>query len=743
MSQNNLIICNPEGKLIESGKCIIYNEKRDSIGAVNIGSNGSIVLPDSKINYIEIESSGYAPKLLKISSLPSDTVFLQPAVSLDEVVITPDKVKELGNHTSYRLSMEDMDRDTNLFQALNLIPHLTILPTGGYYYEGNSNILFLINGVEASTSELKSISKEDIANVDVYKNPSARFVSRNISTVIDIRLKSNITGGNAALNINQAFYPLKGYNSAAFFYNYKRSRFSVQYNGENRHYKKARFHDNLRYEFDGVTYEKNKRGEDSKTDNDNNNLNLSFQNNKTQSYLYNVQVGIGWDREKQDMHQTVTTNSDKFDAINFLKTNFTKYNIANYFEKQIGENTKYGTIYANVNYQHFDTRYISSYEEFAPDNVQNLVRSHSAYKTRLDGIFSEIQYVFPETKVGYFSISAYDSYKHSKYIDSTSPIYQTTNYAGATASWFGYWKTFQWDMSMGMSYDYISTSSMDKSDSNIVPDPRIRLIWRPLKNLRIQLAYSYSVSNPSIAQLSETNQWLDTKLVYHGNSTLHAGKENELSLLSSYSNKYIQASLRLIYRNSPDRICSQYLLTDKYMLETIVNLDSYNEYSGMLDLNILPLGNDKLTFWNRIILAKVNGKNSQYSWNGNRFQWMSVLSLNLKKWTVSAFYQYPGKGYDGQLILPRAECWSISGYYRPINNLSVGLTWFMPFGKTFSDSQYTIPTAPVYSDRIYDIRDGANYVSLEVSWNFSFGRNKNKARPRFGNGDNDSGILKK
>ena len=179
------------------------------------------------------------------------------------------------------------------------------------------------------------------------------------------------------------------------------------------------------------------------------------------------------------------------------------------------------------------------------------------------------------------------------------------------------------------------------------------------------------------------------------------------------------------------------------MLETVVNLDRYEALTGQFDMTICPLGNNKLTFWNRVILAEVNGKNPQYSWKGHRFQWMSQLALNLDRWSFSAFYQYPGKIADGQLIRPRAECWYVMAYFRPVPDLSVGLKWFMPFGKGFRESEYTVSDAPVYAERGCDIRDGANYVSLLFSWNISFGRNKNRARPQFSNGDNDSGLLHK
>lgn len=179
------------------------------------------------------------------------------------------------------------------------------------------------------------------------------------------------------------------------------------------------------------------------------------------------------------------------------------------------------------------------------------------------------------------------------------------------------------------------------------------------------------------------------------------------------------------------------------MLQTLVNLTKYQEWYSRIDLSVFPLGNRKLVFWNRVNLADVKGENPEYSWNGYRFQWMSNLSLNLDHWTVQLFYQYPGKIVGGQLERPRAQCWYVTVQYRPVTYLSVGLECFMPFGNGFKESEHTVNTAPVYKDTEYKYMDYNNLVSIKLSYNFNFGRNKNKAMPQYDNYDNDSGILRK
>jgi hypothetical protein len=190
-------------------------------------------------------------------------------------------------------------------------------------------------------------------------------------------------------------------------------------------------------------------------------------------------------------------------------------------------------------------------------------------------------------------------------------------------------------------------------------------------------------------------------------------------------------------------LCDHFIKTDNYMLQTIINLDKYFVLSGQLTLSVTPLGNNKFIIWNRVIGAKVHGKGVSYDWNGYRFQWMFMGHLNLNKWSAEIYYQYPGKVAEGQLIRPRAQVWSLTGYYRPIQDLSIGLELWMPFGKHFKDSERTVSSALVYMDNENLIKDWTNMISLKLSWNFSFGKRHNYSGPQFSNGDNDTGILKK
>lgn len=722
--------------------CVGYLDNGDSIASWVSNEKGIIDTGTLKPDHILASHTDFSDKIIFCDKLKAenDVITLSSAVELKEVVVRAADMEEFATHTSYRLSQKDMSRYANVLQSLNLIPNLTVLSNGTVFFEGDSNIKILIDGVDATMQEVQTLSKEDIAKVDVYQTPPLRFMAQGVSAVIDIKLKSKIYGGNGALDVTQAFRPLKGANSAALYYNYAQSRFSVLYSNENTHYKKYRQTEELEYEFGEEHYNKKKRGLDSKNHFDDNNLTFSYQINKPQNFLYNIKAGMAFNQSGGTSLQEVTTPDQSFYATNRLYTDYTKYIIGNYFEKNLGE--RIGTLLANINYQRFSTSYNSAYREFT-DLLPDINNVQSDYKTHLDAIFSEVQYQLPYKKLGQFSIVAFGNYKHSKYVDTINPFFQTSGMLGGSAEWMGMKGSVRWWLTLGMNWYHTASSSLVNSNDLIIPTPNINITWRPSGNTYFTFAYSYSGDKPSIAQLSESDQWLDTKLVYHGNSTLKPSKEHDASIRFGWNMKYLNFSIRNGYNSTSGKICDMYTATDRYMLQTLVNLSVYRQWSSQIDLSVLPLGNSKLVFWNRIILADLKGKNREYSWKGYRFQWMSDLALNLQNWSVDLFYQYPGKIAEGQLERPRAQCWSATVLYRPMTNLSFGLEWFMPFGNGFKESEHTINNAPVYASTEYMIMDRNNMLSIKLSYNFSFGRNKNRATPQYDNFDNDSGLLHK
>lgn len=447
-------------------RCVGYSEGNDSVASWVSGEDGVINIQEPVPHHIVATHANYNDKIIYSSDLGTDNniIVLTPTANLSEVVVTPKDMEEFATHRTYRISKKDMARYATVLESLNVIPNMTVLANGQMFYEGSSDIKILIDGVDASSQELQTLSKDDIASVDVYQTPPLRFISQGVSAVLDIKLKSSLRGGNGAININQAFQSLKGNNNAALYYNFKRSRFSLRYYNNNIHLRKYRQSEVLDYEFGDVRYKKIKEGLDSKYHSDNNNVILSYQVNKPKDFLYNIKAGIDIDRTCNDANQNVKTSTESFLATNMLHTAYNKFIVGNYFEKHFGDNG--GTFMANVNYQHYTTTYNSAYNEQS-NSEWAINDSRSNYKTHLDAVISEIQYELPTNKLGQFSASVFESYKHNKYIDTSFPFYQAVNTLVGAVQWVGMKGNVIWNLSMGAEWLYSISTNLNKTHSLI------------------------------------------------------------------------------------------------------------------------------------------------------------------------------------------------------------------------------------------------------------------------------------
>lgn len=737
-SARELVIVGPTNAPIANAKLIGYSQGLDSVATYMTNGSGTISIDTDSVRNLLAICPGYSEQLYTMGQLQGDTIRLNPNEELQELVVEEQNTTAFSK--TYRLSREAMANYPTVLESLNEIPQVTVFPTGAVFYRGTSNIKLLVDGVEVSINEIQSLSKDDIGKVVVYNVPQGRYLSQGVRAVIDIRLKSTLHGGNVSLNANQSFYPLKGNNTAALYYNYSSSRFSVMYGNENRHYRKMRKSETLAYDFDGVHFLKYKEGLDSHEHIDDNMLQLGYQLNKPDKFLYNVRIGGSINRHDQNFRQSVHTDNRIYPANNVLKSNYKRYNISNYFEKSLGENGS--SIIATINYQHYRTNYFSAYSEDTPD-AGILADSRSAYAINLDGIFAELQYKLPSFSFGSFFLSAYEAYKHSQYADLQNPFYQKTNNFRFSADFLWFVQKLYGFLTFGAENCYSFWSNNPRADKFWLPTPQVGVTWRPTDAIDLSLQYSYSGNVPTIAQLSQTEQWLDNKLVYHGNATLKSYKSHKVELEFSFSSKIVEANINASYETAPNYICDMYTTAENYMLQTLVNLREYRISKAIMAFGIKPFGNSRLIIWNRINISHTKGTNTEYSWSSNRFQWMPYINFNIPHWTFQVYYQYPGKVTEGQLIRPRPQSWGVTAYYRPQSNLSIGLDLFMPFGKAFKESEYTVKAAPVYSDTQIEVWDRRNSVSLRLVYYLNFGRNQNRERPNINVGDSDSGILRK
>ncbi|MDE5664075.1 MAG: outer membrane beta-barrel protein [Muribaculaceae bacterium] len=746
-AKNVVVLSAGDNTPVESAVITMYDAQRDSVGSVVSDINGvSTVTPQSR--YVHAEHDLYVPHLFTLTDgEATDTLRLKKATEIEELVVQGSTMTEKGVCRSYIIPRDNMRRYINVFQSLNEIPNLVVLPNNEIFYQGKGGVKLLLNGIDSSITEIRALDKDDISKVEVYSTAPARYMVEGYNSVVDIITKSSLVGGNASISINQAPYPLWGDNSAAIFYNYKRSRFSAIYSNENSHGipSKDIQSDFLDYEFDGVKYYKHRQGIEENSDYDTNNLTLGYMLSDPESYTYSVKLSGGMTRDSENNLQRVVSQSNPtpYDARNLLSTSTDNIALSNYFEKKLGEGSKNGLLVSNLVLQRANSSYFSGYKEFEAGMSAPTIDETSQYAIQFSKIVGTVLYYMPRQKWGNMSFNIYDSFAYSRYREATVQTSQRVNTLGMWAQYYNYFGKFICVVVAGAENQYTYASVNAGKENLWHPTISANLYYDPSPRIRLSASYSYSNRAPSIAQLSTTYQWIDTKLIFHGNPGLNSYSLNNLDLKANYSHKYLNFSVGVGYMNNPGYICENFQEGPDYMLQTIINLDKYQELSGNFSMTVKPLGSTIWTIFARVGGGLLKGSSPTYDWTGYRFQMQASTSVNLDKWSFSANYQFPGKVVEGQLIRPRTEDWSISGYYRPKENLSVGLSIKCPFGKGWKESERTVEESPVQMRNESEVRYMANLVRLQFEWNVSFGKNQKRPQQLFDSTSNENGILHK
>lgn len=718
----------------------------DSIGVFHLPNNMAIKL-------IRIKSIGQKETFIHADSTALGTITLQPGdATLAEVEVTPDIFSQDGDKLTYRLTKKQLDKYARLSMALNEIPGMVIFRNNMAMFQGSSNLLFLIDGQKASLDEIAAMSKDDLAKIEINQVPPARYATSQVTAVINLLTKSGLHGGNVAINLTDALWRIDGSNNISAIYNRGRSRFNLQYNNNLRHYTRKRTDDYLAYEIDGMKYGKEKIGMPSKENIDYHAVAAQYMFRKPQNIQFNASFDYGNNRtDSHDRQQVNYFSGEQYEGLNRLRTTYDRYAGSLYLDKNFANGHTFTVTAAT---SHYNTKYLSHLSESSPDGISAL-ESRSSYKGSTSIYAIQAYYTFP-IKNTVFETGLYDSYSNGKTTNTDNPTDNHTNLAFAYAQWSGSKKTGEkysqiyWMAYLSATGNYSRTTTSagtTESYNNWTPGAYLSFGYVPDDNngnTQMRLLFARNTTNPSLGQLGETPQWLDAKLVYHGNSHLKPFATNQLCFFI-YSSLWqrLAVSLTAFYENSPHTIAETFTRSDDVVIQTFENLRKYQKVYGSLQLTLNITRNGSLRFTTLLNASRSWGSGSSYNWKGYTFQWMPGLFFNTGKWSASAQYQYPGKVMEGHLIRPRAQSLRLSAGYSPIRNLDISIEWRQPFNMQFRESEKSVKEAIVSTEHITTAADWHNMVSLSVFYNFNFGRRHDNSRRKINLDPSDSGILSK
>lgn len=181
-----------------------------------------------------------------------DYLLEEEATAIDDVVVVGTNVTHYLDRTVYRVTNADRRTAVTGLDLTNKVPQVTLDRINETVSSSDGAVTILVNGIAASAQELKTISPEEVGQIEYYDLPPIRYGGGN--AVLNIVTKEVRDGFYGGIDLKHAV-PVRWLNDSFYLrYNRGRSQLTFRYYAS-WHKSDAQFvDDEYRYALNGTDY---------------------------------------------------------------------------------------------------------------------------------------------------------------------------------------------------------------------------------------------------------------------------------------------------------------------------------------------------------------------------------------------------------------------------------------------------------------------------------------------------------
>ena len=741
---NGRVVDDSDASPLIGATVVLSDEAGKQVMGVTTDTNGCFELKEVMTGDYTLQCSyiGYDTFTLVLKQLERNMdlgeIRLKPASEvLDEVVIEGEKViqkidRQLVMPTS--VQKKAATNGVSLLQHLQL-PNLSvnvIEKTIATNY--GESVQLRINGVEVTQAEVIAIRPEDVIRVEVHEQPGLRY--GGAAAVIDYIVRRRESGGNVSADLTNGV-------SLFGFGNYQ---ISGKY-----HYGKSSFTALAQW---------------SRRD-------------------------LEWNRENEEMFyypDKVITNRETVAAPNRIKYDYLNtslnYNYTNGEKSMLNiafrtdvKDIPYGFTDRNTILHQEDKEYevkdreqsethIPSLDVYYQLNLKN--DQHLYFDVVGTYLSSNNQRTYSMTEIGQSPIEIFSKTEGDKYSLIGEAIYERPLWKGKFTTGMKHNQAtmdnvYDGEAQTKVSMNTAETSFFAEYQSKVGKlnytlgmgalrtfykqgnTSQEKYFFRPTLNLsyslgKVFLRYNASMSGyaPSLSALSNVEQSMDAYQVRRGNPNLKSVTYFTNRLSASYRNKWMNVDLSARYSYDDKPIMEETLYEGRMFIRTYANQKGLHRLMCQTSLQIRPfkeyISISLNPFFNRYISE---GNNYLYTHSNWGFRG-SIISM-YKHWVFMADLNTSYHDLEGETISKGETYHTIALGYNKEKWAIQMLVW-NPFTNDYHQSVENVSKlAP--NKQVAFSKDFTRMVMLNVSFNLSFGKQKQMARKRIENSDTNAGIL--
>ncbi|QIK53628.1 TonB-dependent receptor [Dysgonomonas sp. HDW5B] len=712
---------------------------------------GANLLADGTFDISDIVSGDY---LLKIQSLGYNDMYVSiPQMNkkmnigtisltenseiLNEVVVTADAVINKVNKQILLPSSLQLKTSTQGFDLLNKmpIPDIRVDVVNRVISSADGgNVQLRINGVRSEINELMSLKAENILRVESYNALDARFGNEDASVIIDVILKERRTGGYVMADLTNALFTGFGNHQVASRMNYKDSEFGISYDLSYRDYEDRWIDKTTTFNIPDNTIIRRQYGIRTPFNYQVHTINLLYNLLSKDKYTLNILLKNElWDanNDYRSKNYYINNNASSLSTtFNSLHSNkpvldvFFKYNLPN--EQSLAFNMV-GTYIRTDN----DRLYMESNE------IENLTDIHNKIKGDKYSLISELIY---DRKIQnqLFTAGAKHTqgYANNKYTGSSIgevDLKNTDTYVFAQIQ--GSIKKIGYSFGLGLTRLWFQQE--DEGYTFYSLRPSAQLSYKIRDNLTVKYAFSVISRAPSLSQLSDIVQQVDSLVSTTGNSALKPYNVYNNNFIFSYHKGVVNASLNLRYTYYNRPIMDNIYVEDDKLLVIPDNQRRFQRLGGFLNVNVELIKNIwSIGLTGGIDYYQSNGQSYSHSYTNH---WGDIeTNIAYKKFDLNMGIYLRTNQLWGETINYGEDWQSIDlGYTHNSFKFGVGMSY--PFKNKWSAGSKSLSDLKPETSWTY-IADNGHMLYLKFAWNFSFGKKAHTSKKTLNNIDSDTGI---
>lgn len=654
----------------------------------------------------------------------NDTADAGTTKEIQEVILKSQRKKQFADKAVYTFDKEALARARYAKDLLSTLPELQLNPVENTITSTKGGTtLFLINGIEATDMQIRSVAPGEVVKVEYYDIPPARWATR-ADTVVNILTRSTETGYVFGADVSTALNT--GFVNGSAYANYTKGKndFGLEYSLNLRDYNDRRVNSIYDYQLNGKHY----RSDENRKDHFGyifQSIALRYTRLVPDDYAFQAKLNMDiFSRFSKGTGQSVFTEDYLKEEHNMFKNNGSDYVIPKldlYYSKKIGEKDE---LSINVVGSHYTTNTTETAKEWIVGSGLSVYDNDMVLKAKQTSLVGELAHMHDFTagklssgyRISRSSISndLNNLAGYSQYNVTYLEQYFYTEFAG---------KADQFSYRIGAGLTNIHNKSAENTFDEWTFTPKVILAYQLKGNQNLRFTASYNPVSPWSNALSSNVVQLAPNIVQRGNPFLQSQQVFSNNLTYSFNNKYFDFNAGLFYRYT-NRVINQYYVHDEvlngYAL-TYENGKNAQRYGVQLTGSYKPFGNTLLVIKAVITPTSETVRTSKGAlikndYLGNYFS----LSSEYKSFSVQYQFNIPVYSLNGAFLNTNENQNNIFVSYKHKNwTFSTGMYWI---GMPSEYKTKSLPESLVDYKVHTQIMNNKSMFVLGLSYDFSKGK---------------------